>query len=70
MIWLISLVLILQGTFYWLIKPAILFVTPILELQGFGVIFLLILLWAFSGNDGRQLSERDQERLDETFSKF
>jgi len=49
MIWLIGVVAILQSFFYWILKPAILFATPIFELRGLSVLILFVGIWLISG---------------------
>lgn len=51
MIWLIVLVLILQSGFHWILKPAILFTTPIFEISWIGWIVIALFVWLFSGRD-------------------
>ena len=57
MSWLILMVLILQAAFYWVIKPTIIFATPILELRGLGMIVLLLSIWVFSQDNGSKFSD-------------
>ena len=54
MIWLIGVVLILQACFYWILKPAILIATPIVEFRNLAFWILVIGLWLFSGRSERE----------------
>ncbi len=49
MVWLISIIFILQFVFYWLLKPAIVTFTPFFELRGAAIIGLILIIWLFSG---------------------
>ena len=49
MIWLIGLVLVVQGLFYWVLKPAISFTTPLFEAQSLFIVIIVVLAWLFSG---------------------
>ena len=54
MIWLFGLVALLQSFFYWLIKPMIVFLTPILEFQWLGVLLLVVAGWLISGRQEQE----------------
>jgi len=49
MVYLLLIILFIQSIFYWFLKPAIFFSTPIFELRGFGCLVLLALVWLISG---------------------
>ncbi len=54
MIWLLGVVFILQSFFYWILKPGINFLTPIVELRGLGLLALFIGAWLISGKGEEQ----------------
>ncbi len=56
MFWLLGLVAILQFGFHWVLKPAIVFSTPIFEVWGLWVILILIGVWLFAGGNQADIS--------------
>ncbi len=49
MLWLIALVFLLQASFYWFLKPLLLFSTPFLEVRGAWIIALILGAWLIAG---------------------
>ena len=49
MIWLLGIILLLQASFDWLLKPFIVFLTPIVELNSFELIALFLGAWIIAG---------------------
>jgi len=49
MLWLFVLVALVQSTFYWVLKPLILFLTPVLEFRSLGIVVVVVLVWLISG---------------------
>ncbi len=54
MIWLVGAVLMLQTIFYWILKPIIIFTTPIFELRGLGLIIIFIGAWLIAGRSASE----------------
>ncbi len=54
MIWLLGLVVILQALFHWLLKPLIIFSTPIVELQWIVLFGLVVFAWLISASTDRE----------------
>ncbi|ABX08286.1 Hypothetical protein P9211_03551 [Prochlorococcus marinus str. MIT 9211] len=50
MIWLLGIVLVIQASFYWLLKPVIVLSTPLFELRSFGLLGVLFIVWLLSGS--------------------
>ena len=49
MIWLLGLVLFVQSFFFWIVRPGMHFLTPIVQFNGLIWIVFLVTVWLFSG---------------------
>ena len=56
MIWLIGLIVLLQISFLWFLKPLTLFATPIMEFRGFTLLLLIAAAWLLTGRGFQKLS--------------